>query len=198
MSADLTITLSPEASRLLAACPQWPEALKRAVAKTLDLQLALTVGHIQAKRLTGRGPFAPSEGRLGVRTNRLRSSLWAAPAQIQGDTISASIGSNVVYAGLHEFGATLTRTSKPGTVRLRANKAGELARQKGGRLAVFAKKTAAHAREVSYLGGKSYTIHIPERAPIRRGITDRLPNLSRAFSAAIVATLGGTPPPAAA
>jgi phage gpG-like protein len=194
--ADLTITLSPEASRLLAACPQWPDALKRAVAKTLDLQLALTVGHIQARRLTGRGPFAPAEGRLGVRTNRLRSSLNAAPVQIQGNVISGSIGSNVGYAGLHEFGATITKTSKPGTVRLRTNKAGELARQKGGRLAVFAKKTAANAREVSYLGGKSYTVTYPERTPIRRGITDRLPNLSRALSTAIVATLGGGSAPA--
>lgn len=194
MQADLIITLSPEAARLLASCPKWPETLKAAVAKTLDLQLALTVGAIQATRLTGRGPFAPVEGRLGVRTNRTRSSLWAAPAQVAGNLISASIGSNVSYAGLHEFGATIRKTTKAGTVRLRANKAGELARQKGGRLAVFAKKTSAHAREVSYLGGKSYTVQIPERAPIRRGIADRLPALSRAFSAAIVATLAGQGP----
>jgi phage gpG-like protein len=191
MSTQLSITLNPEAHRLLARSPQWPAALRTAIAKTLDLQLALTVGQIQAKRLTGRGPFDPVEGRLGVRTNRLRSSLYAAPAQIQGNTISASIGSNVRYAGLHEFGATVTKTTKPGSIRLKATKGGELYRQKGGRLAIFAKKTDKNARTVATRGGRSFTVTIPERAPIRRGIQDRLPQIGTAFSRAIVNTLTG-------
>jgi phage gpG-like protein len=179
---SLTITLSPKAQALLAAAPQWPTAIKQGIRKALNYELGLAVGYIQRKKLSQRGPTT-----LGVRTNRLRSSVWQQPAAIAGDVIVAAIGSNVRYAGVHEFGGTFTRTSKAGSVRLKADSSGNV--QKRGNLATFAKRGAKNVKTVSFAGGKSYSVTVPARAPFRTGLQERSPNISRALSNAVVTAL---------
>lgn len=179
---SLTITLSPHAQALLAAAPQWPMAIKQGIRGALNKELSLAVGHIQRTKLSRRGPST-----LGVITNRLRSSVWQQPAEISGDVIVAAIGSNVRYAGIHEFGGTFTRTTKAGSVRLKADASGNV--QKRGNLATFAKRGAARVKTVSFAGGKSYSVTVPARAPFRTGLQERSPNLSRALSSAVVTAL---------
>ena len=98
----IELKVSETASRLLQRA--WQQDVLRGVRWEMAYQNELTVGHIRKARMTGKGPFPVSQGRLGVRTNRLRNSLRATQPRIAGGTVVGSIGSNVVYAAAHEFG----------------------------------------------------------------------------------------------
>jgi phage gpG-like protein len=193
MMPTVQISLPPETVRLLATARQWPPNLMRNLRGTLDYENELTVGHIVQHRATGKGPFPPAEGRLGVITSRYRRSVRRTRATVADAEIVSSIGSNVRYAGAHEFGFQ-------GTVQVKQHRAKnqwkdiiEVAGRTLERWESFSaqgKKTKvasglvtvrAHVREMN----------MPERAPIRRGITDRLPNYRDALSASIVQTFQG-------
>jgi phage gpG-like protein len=157
----------------------------RGLRDTMDEQNQLTIGHTQQARLTGKGPFPVSEGRLGVRTNRLRASLRAAKTRIVGTSIASSIGSNVEYAAAHEFGFSGVVNVKPG---LRRQKSRD----------VFVKQFVAgklkRVRTVTGqagVGGYSVLRNIPARAPITHGIEDRKAEYERAMSQSIINTLRG-------
>jgi phage gpG-like protein len=204
-----TITLSAEAEQAIARLGN-PALSMRALATELDRQNQFTIGHISQHRMRGNNgkPFPPEEHVLGIRTNRYRGSLRATRAVVMGEsTVHSAIGSNVKYAGIHEFGGTIQRKERAGKVRLLLNKDGSLARQIRGvtktktkkgkaknqyvywdNLAVFAKRKtkAERVREVAFQG-KAYSIKMPARAPVSFGIQDRLPAIGEAISRAIVA-----------
>jgi hypothetical protein len=106
-----------------------PQAIKRG----MDYSLSIVRGRIQANRLSGKGPFPPEDHRLGIKTQQLQRSLREESAVIDGNTVTASIGSPVFYGALHEYGWS-------GTV-VRGQ-------------------------------GKPYQMTIPERAPVRTGVTE--------------------------
>lgn len=185
MSTTITITLSPQAQKLLANAQAFPVNLLKSIQRAMDAELGLAAGHIMSRRLTGKGPFPVAAGRLGTRTNRLRNSVWAAPARIHGNVVSASIGSNVKYAGVHEFGFT-------GTVQVKAHKRRIIALDRYERAGRGWRQTQSGIRGT--IRAHSMRLSIPARAPFRRGLEDRVPNLSRALSRAIVEAFN---PPAA-
>jgi len=95
----------------------------------------------------GEGPILDRKrGRLG-----LKGGIIEAPSK---EKAVVGVRSGIPYALIHQFGGTINRTSKPGKVRLRKNRAGKT---------VFAKKTHKVAREVEYKGGKAFAITIPAR-----------------------------------
>jgi phage gpG-like protein len=150
----------------------------QSLAREMDYQNQLTIAQIQAGHLSG----PTTDSSLSVRTNRLRSSVRASKAIILGTGVASTIGSNVVYAGAHEFGAVIERTVKAGSVKLRTNKRGDILRHgANGKLAIFAGRQHKQFKEVKFAGGKSYTITIPARAPFGHGIADRLPDYTAAF-----------------
>jgi len=85
--------------------------LAQEVAKELGKQAQLAVGHIVGRHLSGPRGGAHT---LGVVTSRLRSSVRATTPVVNGTRIECSIGTNVSYAGVHEFGFN-------GTVSVRAH-----------------------------------------------------------------------------
>jgi hypothetical protein len=189
MPEEKNIQLTPEALAILADL-QSPDWLLQEVAQAMDEQNQYVVSKIQQQRLTGRGPFPPEEHRLGVRTGRLRSAAWASPATVTGTSVACGIGDNVKYAAIHEFGGRIVRKPFTGKVRLRTDAAGELLRQlTNPKLLVFAKKTHKRAKEVQYQSA-GYTIEMPERAPFRTEIGERLDDYGRAVSRAIVDAWG--------
>lgn len=147
----------------------------RAMAGTMDYENQLTVARIQAGHLSG----PTTDSSLSVRTNRLRGSVRASKAVLLGDRVESTIGSNVKYAAIHEFGGVIQRTVKAGAVKLRTNKQGKLLMR--GNLATFAGPKHKLFKEVQFAGGKKYTITIPARAPFGHGIADRLPDYTAAF-----------------
>ena len=163
---EAQITLSPEAQRVLQRLRELPENMGQAIAGALDRENELTVGHIQSRYLSQRGPRT-----LGVRTNRLRQSIRPRASSVRGGTVTSAIGSNVVYAGVHEFGFS-------GQVNVRAH---------------TREVTVAFGRPVAPPTSASVRAHtrrmdVPARRPIRRGIDDRLNAYAEAISAAIVST----------
>jgi hypothetical protein len=154
-----------------------------AIAAAMDFQNQQTKTHIEDERLTGEGPFPPSEHKLGVRSGLLRRSLRATPARVTGRTVTSAIGTNIFYAAIHEFGGSFQRKATGGITRLRADAKGNLLRNgRGG--AIFAKKEHKRVAERAFTF-KSRTIKFPERAPIRTGIEDCVPSYGGAISAAI-------------
>lgn len=155
--------------------------MKTAIAGAMDLENELTVGHIVEQRLTGAGPFPPEQGKLGVRTGRLRRSLRPSKARIVGGTIISAIGSNVKYAGIHETGGkTPPHIIEP--------------RKKGGALRFTGRGGGiVFAAIVKHPGSK-----IPARRWLSRGIQDRAANYSARIGEAILTTwqdpkAGGNP-----
>jgi hypothetical protein len=164
---------------LVAAIPRIKDqaGFARACARTMDYQNQLTVAQIQRAHLSG----PTTDSSLSVRSNRLRSSAAASKAIILGTGVSSTIGSNVIYAKAHEFGAVIERTVMAGVMRVKTNKAGKLARQgKNGKLIVFAGRKDKHFTHIASKGAK-WKITIPARAPFGHGIADRQPEYTAAF-----------------
>ena len=172
MIPDINIQISDEAVARMQAGFRDRAGLAQAIAKAMDKQNKLTVAHIQKTRLSQRGPET-----LGVRTNRLRSSVRRndAVAQVTADSIviNSSIGSNVKYAAVHEFGFD-------GVVTVGAHK-----RKKKSLETLFGKRRKVRKADIS-VGSHSRKMNVAERAPFRRGIHDREVEYGKAISAVIV------------
>jgi phage gpG-like protein len=185
----VTIEIDARTRVYIAQAAQWPENMMRGIARGMQKANAFVVSDIQSRRLTGKGPFPVEEHRLGIVTNRLRSSLRATAPVVSGLECTTSIGSNVKYAPLHEFGATFQRTSQPGVARLKANARGELVMR--GNLATFARKGSKRFVAVPFTGGKTYKVTIPERAPVRTGIRENMPTYNRFLREEIIKAMPG-------
>lgn len=136
--------------------------------KVMDEQDQYTVGHIITRYLSfpATGPTT-LEGLRSI-SNRLRGNLRAVPATITpGGGVAGGVSNNVFYAKYHELGATI----KPHDIVARNKKALRFL-GKGGKV-TFAKK-------VHHPGAT-----LPARAPMQRGIKDRLPQYVTALQDAI-------------
>jgi len=197
----IEIGITSNAQQVVAQLREFPPAMLTAIARALDLENELTVGHIQKDHLTGHGPFPPSEHRLGVISNRLRSSLWPSAAKATPEGVISSIGTNVSYAGSHEYGFDGTVTVRSFTRRIFARrgqafrestftllKYGADGRIKKGR--TIRKKIAAEVTVRSF----TRRMRMPERAPIRTGIEERMPNYKESISRAILSAWQGPTP----
>ena len=154
---SVRIELTDNAKEIIRQVQDFPREMAQSVAQAMDRQNQLTIGHVQARKLSQRGPST-----LGVVTNRLRGSLRATRAITSARAVESSIGTNVKYAGAHEFG------TKPYTIRPRAGKVLRFGTARG---VVF-------ARMVKHPG-------LPARRPIGSGIEERAANYSEALSKAI-------------
>ena len=159
-----------------------------AVGAAMDRENQFTIAHISAVRMRGNDgkPFDAGLHVLGIRTNRYRSSLRNSKAVVSGSQVESAIGSNVKYAGIHEFGGTIKVGARKGVARLRTDRSGGLMRQVGhGNLAVFARGGHKRVKAVPYVA-PAHEIQMPERAPVRSGIEDRARDYGSAVSGAIV------------
>ena len=178
MNPSLSIHISSNIAAKLAALKSIPAKVQTAMVKTMDEQNQYAVGDTQRRWMSRRGPNT-----LGVVTNRLRSSVRATPATAQGTTITSAIGSNVVYAGVHEFGFLGVVQVRPhprkkmsrGGSRLTLDKDGHIVRRNRRRKVLGTGQVKGHARRMN----------IPARAPIRHGIEGRSTRYGQALSAAI-------------
>lgn len=69
-------------------------------------------GNVKEGWLSGRvTKFGGGDEGLNVRTGRLRASITTSRPQNRGGYRFVKVGTNVVYAPVHEFGGTITRKS---------------------------------------------------------------------------------------
>lgn len=199
---NFTIALTTNAKAVLRRLESLPDKVRVSLKNAMDRQNAETMRHIIRWRLTGRGPFIPIEHRLGVRTGKLRQAMRWEPATIVGDKIVGSIGCHIRYAAAHEFGfegkenvraheRNLGLQYQVGN-RVLGRRSAELKDKltKSGKVrkAHSASVVALHKSRSVGASVRSYTRNmlIPERAPIRFGISEKLESYAKAFSRAIV------------
>ena len=215
MSETTKIELAPEAERLLRDMAAMPAELPARIARAMDDQNKLTVAHIMQAYLSFPKGSPPVDIGCRVQSNRLRGGVWASAATTTGGSqVTSSIGDNVKYAAIHEFGGIIEVGESNRTLRFktelivrarkaRYNKRGKaiseeiqelrgLAKQKTNKnLWVFAKGDDKHVETIGVTIG-AHTITMPERRPFRRGIEDRIPNYEKAIAGAVVKCLRGT------
>ena len=180
LGADATVawieSLSPKASR----------ALRTGVS---DLAVAL-LRHVKEDKL--------SDQVLHVRTGNLRRSINQKVTEENG-TFTGSVGTNLSYAAIHEFGGTIQRHVNERVMRFRLNAKGDIMRQNevgmgphrrgAGNLAVFAK--ASHKRAVEMkVKGASWTVHMPERSFLRSALADMAPEIQTGIEKAVREAIG--------
>lgn len=177
--------IRPQPERLLQAATAAPGRILQAIARTMDLENERLISQIVRQRLTGQGPFDPSQNRLGVRTNRLRSSLRRSNARVEGANVVSSIGSNVAYLAAHEFGFDGDVTVRAHTRQLNTL---------GGRPVNQQRLRRAQRRdsERGQIGSKQVEVRshqrrlrLPARAPIRTEISARAQAYQAALAAAV-------------
>ncbi|KWH56310.1 phage virion morphogenesis protein [Burkholderia cepacia] len=109
-------------------------------------------------------------GKILQLSGRLASSI-----STRYDATTAVVGTNVVYAAIHQFGGSIERHPMSGIVRLRKDKNGMLLRQPGHvHLAVFAKNRHKRVETVKWTRSQGWTIKIPARPFLMLTETDCL------------------------
>lgn len=165
-----TVVLRGRAAKLLARAKEFGDLIVRAIARAHDEQNDLTVGAIVEKRLSfsKRGP--PTLEGLRAQDSHLRRSIRRSPALIDGEKVVSSIGSNIRYAAVHEFGFQ-------GRVRVRAKAHLEVLR--GRRKVRVARKVKAHTRQMN----------LPARQYIQRTMRERTNDYRDAMERHVIAAV---------
>ena len=166
----IQVELPPEAQKLKKGLELFPVKILGALQRGLDRATPHVASRIQEYRLTGQGPFPVADHRLGVRSGQLLKSVRFTSAVIQGNTVTASIGSPVRYAAVHEFGYEGLVTVRPF---FRKNRPGfatvERVSKKTGRRYRGKVKTDSGSHQVR---GHERRMRIPARAPFGYGVAD--------------------------
>jgi len=188
MSA-IKIELAPAAQKVMGKLATMPARMGETVAAAMSLENQYTLANIVEKHLTGQGPYPVDRHRLGERSHQLRGSARTTEPVIEGNQVTSSIGSQVIYAGIHEFGGVIHHAARQVTVRLRTDRQGNLIRQPGHEhLAMFARTSHKRAKEVKSQA-PAYDVQMPARAPFMTGIQERSAEYGKSISAAIINAL---------
>ncbi|WP_175841691.1 phage virion morphogenesis protein [Burkholderia arboris] len=142
--------------------------LYRGIAGVLE---SVTQGNFLAQGRPAWVPLAKSTERERLKRNSGSSTLEILKDRgILKDSISSEygadyvlIGASAAYAGIHQFGGTVTHPAHSTKVRLRTDSKGNLVRQADHKnLAVFARNSHKRVRESWHEVGE-YTVTIPAR-----------------------------------
>jgi hypothetical protein len=188
MSAPILIDLTPEAKARIAAFEQAPDTIRFAIAKGMDKALPEVASNIQAQRLTGLGPFPVEEHKLGIRSGQLRESVRWTPSVIEGDSVTGSIGSQVRYAAVHEFGFDGDVQVKPFFRKYRGRDRFARVEHVSPTTGRKYRSTTKTASGVSGVGSHTRHMRIPGRAPFGYGVQDNVEMISTTVSEAVTAT----------
>jgi phage gpG-like protein len=176
MPEALTIELTPKTIEMHNRLRN-PDVLLRALLAALDYQNELSIGYIQSRKLSSKGPET-----LGVVTGRLRRSMSRVKAIMGAGGVLSGIGSNVSYAGAHEFGFNGTVQVRPF---MRKNARNDLFKLGSGvakrEFAVKALsqrqlKVARVASGMSPVRAHTRKMKIPARHYIQKSIEARIPD----------------------
>lgn len=182
---------SPSLAAAVQSFRKLPAEMLEAIRAEMDAQNLETVGHIQQYRLQpfASRPYPPQQGRLRNPNGHLLRSLRASEAVVVGGAIESAIGTNIEYAGVHEFGFV-------GTVQIAAHRRQRAPRGKAPTTSTFdfasGKITKKKKRSKGNVSGSievrahSRRMNIPVRAPIRRGVEDRATQYANALAAAVL------------
>lgn len=132
-------------------------AVRDAIAKALEASAIELVAHIKKNKLSGQV--------LKRKTGNLSRSINY-EMNTSGDTVSASVGSNAVYAAIHEFGGQTAAHA------IHAKAGSVLAFQKGG--------SQMFAKSVNHPGSK-----MPQRSFLRSALADKAESIRARLDKAV-------------
>ena len=151
----------------------------------LMAKLAVTMQRLGLELLTRVKEDKLSGQVLNVRTGTLRRSINL-KMEVGNDSIKATVGTNVPYAAIHEFGGTVPAVDgklmvfpAPGLGKSFVTQTGRLRAKFGGRadLLVFTKKHKA--------------FNLPERSFLRSALEDMAPRIEEQINAAVAEAIRG-------
>jgi phage gpG-like protein len=188
MTPALQVALSPQAERIVANFPKLPAQILGAIVRGMDQANQIALNNIKSNHLTGQGPFPPEEHKLGRRSGLLRGSANASASRpISGTQVQSTIGSNVIYAFIHEFGGRIHYEARAMKVRHKLDARGNLVKQLANdHLLVFARAGAKRARTQT-VQAQAHDVSMPERAPFRTGLAESRGQYTTNISRQIVA-----------
>lgn len=132
-------------------------AVRDAIAKAMEAAALDLVSHVKKNKLSGQV--------LKRKTGNLSRSINY-KMNTSGDTVSASVGSNAVYAAIHEFGGQTAAHA------IHAKAGSVLAFQKGG--------SQMFAKSVNHPGSK-----MPQRSFLRSSLADKSESIRARLDAAV-------------
>lgn len=180
----IEIVLTPETRALMKRMENLPFILRKGIAAGMDKAGALMVSDIQAKRLSGKGPYPVDEGRLGQVTRRLRTSVRFTRAQIAGDLVHQTMGTNVSYAGVHEFGFN-GQVHVPGFTRRQRSRDRVAVENTTTKTGKPKKRKVVVASGIAFVKAHTRWMQIPARAPFGHGVADNTPTYTREIGTAV-------------
>lgn len=191
----LDVSLSSEAQSLIERLGSADARLLQAVQRGLYRANQRTVREIVMRRMHGKGPFPPSQNRLGEVTSHARRSVTTARPVIHGGSVVSSIGSNVGYVAVHEFGfkgtVTVKKHLRKAPLGDRFNVGGQTVtgRSLGARGRARRRRDQISSR-VSAVRQHTRKMEIPARKFIRTGIEENDAIYSTELSDALERVLG--------
>jgi phage gpG-like protein len=197
MPADFRIELTPDAKTILAQIETFPRRMQIGIVRAMNAQNELTASTAIEKRLNVSADIPGRIEWLRRRTGRLQKSIRrgqegniSEAARVEGDTVYSSIGTNVRYAAIHEFGWSGVVAPH---IRRRFKKVsllGEFAplrRTLGGIVGATKHKTIRrNVRGADIFVRQSKPKTIPARPFLSTTIKEREPQYSEAISKAVV------------
>jgi hypothetical protein len=111
---EIKVTIPPESISYLRKLYNMPRGVPSAIQRGLDRGLETIKERLIEKRLSGSGPFPPSQHRLGQVSGTLRGSVYAR-SSIGGGKVTGVIGTSkdAFYAVIHEYGAIIKADQAP-------------------------------------------------------------------------------------
>ena len=142
---------------VFARLDQIPGKVAAALRQAVEAEAIKLTAYVKEQKLSGQA--------LKTQTGTLQRSINY-QLQDEGDRIAATVGTNVVYAGIHEYGGT-TRAHV-----IEARKAKALAFQMGGQTVFF--------KRVNHPGS-----HMPERSFLRSALAENAGSIRDALERAV-------------
>jgi HK97 gp10 family phage protein len=143
--------------RVIGSLDQIPGKVAAALRQAVEAEAIKLTAYVKEQKLSGQA--------LKTQTGTLQRSINY-QLQDEGDRIAATVGTNLVYAGIHEYGGT-TRAHV-----IEAREAKTLAFQMGGQDVFF--------KRVNHPGS-----HMPERSFLRSSLEENAGGIRVAIEAAV-------------
>ena len=118
MPVEVKVTITPESVAYLKKLYDAPRGMSSAIRLGLDNAMDTIKTRLIANRLSGSGPFDPSEHKLGEVSGVLQGSVYTRTA-IGGGYVVGYIGAEAFserggdYAPVHEYGAVISAKNAP-------------------------------------------------------------------------------------
>lgn len=178
-----TIAYDSQSQRAIRLLERAPDRLIPAIARGLAEGARRAADNIILKRLSG--PSSVADGRLGYISHTLQRSLRpeqsVGPVQMTGDGANITIGTNVEYAAVHEFGFHGKVTVREHTRRQFATSKRPRT-DKNGRVSLRSYKVAVGAVTVS---SHERMMNIPARHWLGGGMADETVTFNESIRGAI-------------